>query len=148
MAYAYMLGLSGSLPQSGGYDRHRVIPHQMSRFSEIPTHFVLGSRSIPPSVPPNHPHEQIQNSSLPPQTASEPKPLSRHMAGPVREQKSRRVQLFQTLKSSNSATNIDRAFKPQEHVYYIMQMGTPPSPRPHAKRSHSHMHMKMTKQIL
>ena len=24
MAYAYMLGLSGSLPQSGGYDRQHV----------------------------------------------------------------------------------------------------------------------------
>ena len=25
MAYAYMLGLSGSLPQSGGYDRQHVV---------------------------------------------------------------------------------------------------------------------------
>ena len=27
MAYTYMLGLSGSLPQSGGYDRRHVVWH-------------------------------------------------------------------------------------------------------------------------
>ena len=42
----------------------RVIPRQMSRFLEIPTHFILGSCSILFSVLPNYPYEQIQNLSF------------------------------------------------------------------------------------
>ena len=41
-----------------------VIPRRMSRFSEIPTHFVLGSCSIFFSVLPNCPCERVQGLSF------------------------------------------------------------------------------------
>ena len=69
----------------------RVIPRQMSRFSEIPTHFVLGSCSNVFSVLTNYPHEQIQNLSILLQIVLQLKLFSWHMVGSIFEQNSRTV---------------------------------------------------------
>ncbi len=66
-----------------------VIPRQMSRFSEIATHFVLGRCSIFVTVLPNYPYEQIQNLSFLLQIVLELKLFSWHMVGPVCEKKNR-----------------------------------------------------------
>ena len=58
-----------------------LIPRQMSRFSEIPTHFILGSCLIFFSMLPNYPNEQIHNLSFLLQIVFELKLFLWHMVG-------------------------------------------------------------------
>ena len=63
------------------------------------------------SVLPNYPNEQIQNVSFLLQIVFQLKLFLWHMVGPISEQKSRIVEFFQTLKSSNFVMNMDTALK-------------------------------------